>query len=577
MRELHMHSSPASSPASSGSLRRRLCALGLAALAGIVVGQANAGSADLDASYGNAGRFLFPMSGYGAGGATGALQPDGKLLVGGWSGVGFGGSYNSSDFAMARFLPQGLNDTAFGDGSGTSTLNLFGFNEEIVDMVHTEAGIYAIGFAYEFNTRHQVLLRFTHAGLPDASFGNNGRILLPLGYYDMLHAMAVQPDGKIVAVGETWSAVAQRDFFIARFLPNGTLDSNSFGNGGKTPIIASYGNDAAFGVAVQPDGKLLVVGEANDGGQSYAAVLRMTSTGGIDYGFATNGFARLYRTGVHLYGRRILQTVEGQIIVGSEGVQMSNAQSGIGLARLNANGQLDTAFNATGSRFDVYAGHSVYYLDGMEMMPTGQIILGGEMLIPNSSFTTLYTARYTEGGALDTGYNNGFAYKFGDIGSSAGNPTSPQFLGVAPDGKVYIAGSNEGNFFALRYQGIPVDLLPGDVEVPGAVGVAPNTQVISQWFTVNGLSAGVRVPITAVNGSYSINGAAATAQQGFVGNGDSIRIVQTSAMGYDTDKTTYLYIGGISPANNRSSIAGARMATSFTTRTMSNPGGGEEF
>lgn len=564
---------------SSRSTRSRTLTLGLA-LTAAIAGPASAGSADIDTSYAGNGAFQFPMSAYGARTATGALQPDGKLLLGGWAGVGFNGAYNSSNFAMTRFLPGSpgggitLNDTSFGDGSGKYTMDLFGFSEEIVDMAHTDAGIYAIGFGYEFGIRHQVLMRFTQAGLPDPTFGSGGKILLQLGYYDALHALAVQPDGKLVAVGQTQGTVSQKDFFIVRFLADGSLD-NGFGNGGKNPIIASYGNDAAYGVAVQPDGKLLVVGEANDGGQSHAVVLRLTSWGGIDYGFGTYGFARLYRSGVHLYGRKVLQTVEGKIIVGSEGLQMTPSQPGISIARLNQNGSIDTTFNAgAGSRFDIYAAGAAYYLGGMEMMPTGQIMAAGGVTITNSGIATIYTARYTEGGGLDTTYNNGYAYKLGDIGSLVSNPTSAEFLGVTPEGKVYVGGHSQGNFFALRYQGIPVDLLPNDVEVPGVSGVAPGAEVTSALFYVSGLSAGVRVPITISDGRYSRNGAPATAESGYVANGDWIRIVQTAAPSYDTETTTIVRIGGVSPSNNRGSIAGQRMTTSFTTFTASNPGGG---
>ena len=561
----------------------RLRALSLAvALASLVSGTAMAGSADLDPTYGSQGRFQFPMSDYGARVAAGTLQPDGKLLLAGWAGVGSGGVYNSSNYAITRFHavpPPGytLNDTTFGDGSGKSTLDHFGFSDEIVDMVRTDAGIYAIGFAYEFNTRYQVMLRFTHAGLPDPTFGTNGKRILPLYNNESLLAMAVQPDGKIVAVGQSTGEVSQKDYFIARFLPDGGLDDYTFGNGGKTPIIASFGNDVAHGVAIQPDGKILVVGESNDGGPTHTAVLRLTPWGGIDYAFGSAGFARIRNATAHLYGRKLAVTHEGLILVGSEGLLTSQTYTGINVARLDSNGAPSTSFNGTGSRFDLYAPGGLYYLGGMEVMPTGQLMVAGGLTIPNGGTATIYSARYTEGGALDTTYNNGYGYKLGDIGSIANNPTSAEFLGVAADGKVYIGGHSQGTYFSLRYQGIPVDLVPNDVELNGVMNVVPGAQIASQLFYVNGLSAGAVAPITVSNGWYSRNGQPATNQPGYVANGDSIRIVQIASSEYATQKTTVVAIGGVSPANNRGSISGPRMTTTFSTTTEQDPGGYEEF
>jgi len=548
------------------------------ALALFASATASAASGDLDPTYAASGTFQMPMSSYGARVRTGALQPDGKLLLAGWSGVGYNGVYNSTDFGFTRFLAENPdpyttpNDTGFGDGTGRLSLNLFGFSDEIVDMVHTDAGIYAIGFSYENNTRHQVLLRLTDAGLPDATFGDGGKILLPLGANDSLNALSVQPDGKLVAVGQTWSSISNKDFFIARFLPDGTLDGNNFGNGGKTPIIASYGDDAAFGVTVQPDGKILVVGEAHDGGPSHTVVLRMTSFGGIDYAFGTNGFARVYQSGVNLYGRRISQAPDGRIVIGSEGLQVSPSQPGISVARLTSGGALDTTFNnGAGSRFDIYAAGAAYYLGGMALMPTGQIMVAGGLVITNSGTSTIYSARYTADGLADTTYGSGVAFKFGGIASSVNDPTSAEFLGVTPEGKVYVGGHSQGAFFAQRYQGIPVDLLPNTVTVNSVSGLSPQHPTLSLAFQVSGLTPGVRVPITVSNGKYARNSESPTELQGYVGNGDWVSIYQIAAPDYNQSKTTTVKVGGLVPSNNIAGILGQRMTVTFTTTTASDP------
>jgi uncharacterized delta-60 repeat protein len=102
-----------------------------------------------------------------------------------------------------------------------------------------------------------------------------------------LQVLAVQADGRIVAAGQAGSS--NSEFTLARFNRNGTLDA-SFGSGGEViTSLAAGQNSAARGIAIQPDGKIVVAGFAGVGGSQEFAVARYTSGGTLDATFGSGG------------------------------------------------------------------------------------------------------------------------------------------------------------------------------------------------------------------------------------------------------------------------------------------------
>lgn len=117
------------------------------------------------------------------------------------------------------------------------------------------------------------LLRFNANGAIDSSFGSNGAIITPIGTGDdRAGALQLQPDGKIVIAG-TCNDSANDDFCAARYLPSGTLDA-SFGNGGKVITAFSTRDDVMNAIALQPDGKLLLAGYCRSGSFDKFCVVR---------------------------------------------------------------------------------------------------------------------------------------------------------------------------------------------------------------------------------------------------------------------------------------------------------------
>jgi uncharacterized delta-60 repeat protein len=197
-----------------------------------------------------------------------ALQPDGKIVAAGIS-LNFANFYN---FGLARYNPDGSLDASFGSG-GKVTTDFFGFDgeddEAFAVAVQTDGKIIAAGTA---NLRGDFgLARYNADGSLDASFGTGGKVTTDFnGKADVGSSMTLQPDGKIIVAGIANVTApppnAQNtsgDFALARYNTNGTLDS-SFGNGGKVTTDFSGSLDAANAVALQPDGKIVAAGAADN-------------------------------------------------------------------------------------------------------------------------------------------------------------------------------------------------------------------------------------------------------------------------------------------------------------------------
>lgn len=522
-----------------------------------------AGNSDLDPSYGGGG-FKRELSIYGNYAFAAALQADGRLLLGGWAGT----SNGTRDFGILRHLADSTPDTAFGDGTGKVITNFLGSYDQINGMAVTANAVYAAGNRYSGNYPDFALAKYTLTGALDNGFAGTGKVSTSFGIYGSnARAMAMQPDGKIVLVGESYDLLTSNDFVAARFNADGTLDS-AFGIGGKLRInVSTSGNDGAWGTAIQPDGKVLMAGDCRNGTADAICVVRLTAAGAVDSGFGTSGIVRFTRTGYGLNGRAMAIQPDGKIVVAGQGTLLSNGTIGSQLVRFTSTGALDTTFNGIGSSFNSYATGGEYRVNAVEVMPTGQILIAGQTRIPAQSVSLFFTARFTGAGALDTAFANGNGYKVGDLGGSTIVNTSAQGIALAPDGKFYVAGYSNGFFGVLRYQGDPVDVAPNPVSFNAVSGAMPSTLQISNIITVSGLSTVAKVPLSISGGTYSINGGPATNLHGYVSNGDQVMVMHTSASTPATSVTTTLKFGGLSAANNRAYILGTQVTATFTSST----------
>src|SRR5581483_7061465 len=246
------------------------------------------------------------------------------------------------------------------DGSGTviASVSAGGFiNRAFAVAVQPDGKIVAAGTAGD----RFALARFNPNGCwLDTSFNGSGRFTTKIGKHSAASAVALQPDGKIVAAG--WSYDAGRDdFALARFNPTGKV---------LTPVGA--GDALASAVALQPDGKLVVAGEARDPGTGFQfALARYNSDGSLDTTFNGTGkvMTPIAPNGGYDRAMGVAVQPDGKIVAAGFS---DFSGTGFALARYNPDGSLDTSFNGTGTLTTSIGGAAL--ASGVALQSDGKIV-----------------------------------------------------------------------------------------------------------------------------------------------------------------------------------------------------------
>jgi len=200
------------------------------------------------------------------------VQPDGKIVATGHI------ANNFLSFAMlvARFLPDGTLDQTF-DSDGVLNWVYSGVDDEGYDIVLTENNEYLItGFTTTVTFNYSMLMiKLDQQGSFVSDFGTNGVVMADYGTYDVGSKVIVQGDGKILVGGGSGTAPpGDSDFAFWRYLPDGTLDQ-TFGTDGMAKVQFFGNYDEALSIALQSDGKIIAVGKANNGINHDFAMIRL--------------------------------------------------------------------------------------------------------------------------------------------------------------------------------------------------------------------------------------------------------------------------------------------------------------
>jgi uncharacterized delta-60 repeat protein len=208
----------------------------------------------LDPSFGIGGKVTTPSTSF-AGALAAALQPNGKIVI-----AGIDLNQIDRDFAIARFNSDGSIDPTF--GTAGRVLTNFGGSEAAHALVLQPDGkIIAAGGETLFTAQANFkLARYNSDGSLDSTFGSGGKVITDFfGNFDQANGLALQTDGKILAAGvATSSSPFNSVFALARYNTNGSLDA-TFGSSGLVATDVGIA-DGANAVAIQPDGKIIAAG-----------------------------------------------------------------------------------------------------------------------------------------------------------------------------------------------------------------------------------------------------------------------------------------------------------------------------
>jgi uncharacterized delta-60 repeat protein len=203
----------------------------------------------------------------------------------------------------------------------------------------------------------------------DPSFGTGGKVQEPFGPESYSGGVAVQADGKIVVAG---TPEESQGFSIARLLPNGSLDS-SWGEGGVvTTPLGKFAS--AFDVAVQPDGKIVAVGEAPGAKDEDFAIVRYLSNGELDPSFGEGGIVVLPVGEFGDQGRVVALGPGGRIaVVGIS--DLASFRGAVGVAMLESNGNPEAAFAGDGTTVLQTESGEDDRGEGVDFQPDGKIVI----------------------------------------------------------------------------------------------------------------------------------------------------------------------------------------------------------
>lgn len=362
----------------------------------------------LNAVFGNGGVVTTPVSAtLGDGARAVAVQADGKVVAVGYVDSGSG----NYDFAVIRYNPDGSLDTGFGGGDGivvTAVSASADKDEARAVVIQPDGKIVVAGVAYNGANTDFAVVRYDANGSLDTAFGGGGIVITDFGASDEAFAVAVYPvTGEIVVVGQTASR-AVPDFALARYTSGGTLDA-AFDTDGMQTTSFGDGVDAAYSVAIQGDGKIVVAGitdsVSGDGVNNDFALARYDANGVLD---ATFGVAGKVITAVGV-------AEEGAFAVGIQsdgkivaaGVVFNGANNDFGLARYDIDGTLDATFGAAstlpGTVVTDMAGGNDAAL-ALMIQTDNKIVVAGAAFVTNQA-NDFATARYTADGVLDTTFD----------------------------------------------------------------------------------------------------------------------------------------------------------------------------
>ncbi|MCA9935514.1 MAG: hypothetical protein KC415_16375, partial [Anaerolineales bacterium] len=458
----------------------------------------------LDINFGSGGLTQNDLTGYYEIVHDVAVLPSGEIVV-----TGFFDNFNTADFFVARYISTGFLDDSFGGGIGYVQTDIAGGYDTANALVVQPGGELVVAGQGGTNI---ALARYATDGTPDPNFDDDGKVLTPLGNgpdsakalalqddgkvvvasyatdpnglalfainrmnsdgspdngfgingvayvdfagltEDQVHAVAVQPDGKILLGGASVNQNYDSYFALARLNEDGTPDT-TFGSGGVIThsVLLSYPHDSLSDLTVLADGRIIAVGYSSDSGGevSFPTILGYRSNGDLDTAFG-NGGQIIITDGFGGEATAVAVQPDGKIVVGG---YLSNSSDDFMLLRLNEDGSFDSQFGDGGIvNTDVYSGYDI--INDVLIQPDGKILVAGEVSRSDYMGSYFGIARYNNDGSLDTTFGPEISAPLPQRGSEAvlqsSGVVTASFGGdwawayavmLRPNGRILAAGS----------------------------------------------------------------------------------------------------------------------------------------
>ncbi|HVF45027.1 MAG TPA: hypothetical protein VM936_18525 [Pyrinomonadaceae bacterium] len=340
------------------------------------------------------------------GGYAMALQPDGKIVVGGYA-VNVSGN---KDFALVRYNYDGSLDTTFGGGTGKVVTDFNGTSDRIWGVaLQSDGKIVAAGETVSAvfpGTNDIALARYNTNGTLDTTFNVTGKVTTDHGGGANNAAYAVALSGTNIVVAGYETVSGNNDFMIARYTTAGVLDP-TFGTLGVTTEGFSGFSDVARAVAIDGSGRIVVGGHANNGSDDDFAVARFTSGGVLDTSFvagAGKAAINVFSPGSadQAFGLAINPVTQSIVLAGSA-YNNGTGNKDFALVRYFPTGALDGSFGSGGVVTTDF-GSSPDVANSVYVRSDGVTVAAGFSRFSTSS-DDFALARYTQNGGLDTTFD----------------------------------------------------------------------------------------------------------------------------------------------------------------------------
>jgi uncharacterized delta-60 repeat protein len=326
-------------------------------------------------------------------------------------------------------------DPSFG-GDGRVTTAFGGFAEVYGVAIDSQGRIVASGR----DSAGFALARYKANGALDPSFSFNGKVRTAFRDSAEAHSVTIDAQGRIVAAGLVRSPdrdPSGRDFALARYNPNGSLD-DSFSTDGKVRTDFG-GTEGITSVAIDSQGRIVAVGQRGHRSRNFP-IARYVPTGSLDPSFSGDGKV-LTAFGTQAYATSVaIDSQDGIVAAGT--TRYGSDIGDFALARYNQDGSLDSSWSGDGRKRTDFGGQEV--AQSVAIDSQGRILAAGFAagFAPNGTGFDFALARYNQNGGLDGSFGTG-----GKVTTDFGVDTIDRAMSVATDsqGRIIAVGITQTN------------------------------------------------------------------------------------------------------------------------------------